>query len=79
MVTLGVAGAMKTTVTQCGLFMEIKTQTLRSEHGHSTNKKNPDFDGLAVVADYDYSDAPSWALPREWFIEGRYELEHESI
>jgi hypothetical protein len=59
--------------------MEIKTQTLRSEHGHSTKKTQPDFDGLAVVADYDYSDAPSWALPREWFIEGRYELEHEPI
>jgi hypothetical protein len=79
MVTHGVAGAMKTTVIQCGLFMEIKTQTLRSEHGHSTKKTQPDFDGLAVVADYDYSDAPDWALPREWFIYEQYQLEYEPI
>ena len=79
MVTHGVAGAMKTTVIQCGLFMEIKTQTLRSEHGHSTKKNQPEHDGLAVVADYDYSDAPDWALPREWFLEGRFDLEHELI
>ena len=58
--------------------MEIKTQIHHSEHGHST-KNQPDFDGLAVVADYDYSDAPEWALPREWFIDGTYQLEHESI
>lgn len=46
----------------------------------SKNKEfNPYFDGLSVVADYDYSDAPEWSLPREWFIEGRYDLEHESI
>ena len=57
--------------------MEIETQAHHSEHGHST--KNQPEDGLAVVADYDYSDAPDWALPREWFIEGRYELNHESI
>jgi len=35
--------------------------------------------GLDVVADYDYSDAPEWACPREWFIDGTYQLEHESI
>lgn len=39
----------------------------------------PDSDGLDVVADYDYSDAPEWALPREWVLEGRYGLEYESI
>ena len=40
---------------------------------------NEPIDGLDVVADYDYSDAPEWAIPREWFIEGRYELEWDSI
>ena len=35
--------------------------------------------GLDLVAEYDYSDAPGWALPREWFIEERYELENETI
>jgi hypothetical protein len=39
----------------------------------------PNSDGLAVVCDYDYSDAPAWAVPREWFVEGRYDLEWESI
>ena len=58
--------------------MEIEIQIHHLELGHST-KNQPESDGLAVVADYDYSDAPAWALPREWFLEGRYELEHESI
>jgi len=39
----------------------------------------PYSDGLDVVADYDYSDAPDWALPREWLIDGTYQLEWESI
>jgi len=78
MVIHGVAGAMKTTVIQYGLFMETKTQTHHLEHGHSANKNQPD-NGLDIVADYDYSDAPDWALPREWFIEGRYDLEYEPI
>lgn len=43
------------------------------------DESNPDFDGLAIVADYDYSDAPEWAVPREWFIEGRYDLEQDII
>lgn len=42
-------------------------------------QQSEDPDGLTVVAEYDYSDAPDWALPREWFIEGRYDLEHELI
>ena len=58
--------------------MVIKTQTHHSELGHST-KSDPESDGLAVVADYDYSDAPEWACPREWFIDGTYQLEWESI
>ena len=39
----------------------------------------PYSDGLDVVADYDYSDAPDWALPREWFIYEQYQLEYEPI
>lgn len=31
------------------------------------------------VCDYDFSDAPEWAVPREWFIEGRYDLEQDII
>ena len=31
------------------------------------------------VADYDYSDAPGWALPREWYIDGTYGLDNEDI
>ena len=58
--------------------MATETQIHHLEHGHST-KNQPDFDGLAVVADYDYSDAPAWALPREWFIEGKYECEIDII
>jgi len=58
--------------------MEIKTQILRSELGHST-KNQPDINGLDEVAQFDESDAPEWSLPREWFIEGRYQLEWESI
>ena len=50
---------------------------------NTQKNKNKEFypcsDGLAVIADYDYSDAPEWALPREWFVEGRYDLEWESI
>ena len=55
------------------LVLEDNTNTIYQ------NESNPDFDGLAIVADYDYSDAPEWALPREWFIEGRYDLELELI
>lgn len=58
--------------------MATETQIHHLEHGHST-KNQPEENGLAVVADYDYSDAPEWAIPREWFIEGRYELEWDSI
>lgn len=57
--------------------METEIQTRHSELGHCT-KTLPE-DGLAVVCDYDYSDAPAWAVPREWFVEGRYDLELESI
>lgn len=57
--------------------METEIQTHHSELGHCT-KMLPE-DGLAVVCDYDYSDAPAWAVPREWFVEGRYDLEWESI
>lgn len=32
-----------------------------------------------TVADYDYSDAPAWATPREWHIDGTYQLENEEI
>lgn len=39
----------------------------------------PYSDGLDVLADYDYSDAPEWALPREWLIDGTYQLEYEPI
>jgi hypothetical protein len=35
--------------------------------------------GLDIVADYDYSDAPEWALPREWLINNQYDLEFEEI
>lgn len=38
-----------------------------------------DPDGLTVVAEYDYSDAPEWALPREWIIYEQYQLEHQEI
>lgn len=58
--------------------MEIKTQIHHSEHGHST-KNQPEINGLDEVAQFDESDAPEWSLPREWFIEGRYQLEWESI
>ena len=57
--------------------MEIEIQTHHSELGHYT-KTLPE-DGLAVVCDYDYSDAPAWAVPREWFVEGRYDLDWELI
>jgi len=30
------------------------------------------------VANYDYSDAPEWAVPREWFVTGRYDLEYDT-
>jgi hypothetical protein len=30
------------------------------------------------VANYDYSDAPEWAVPREWFIQGRYDLDNDT-
>jgi len=30
---------------------------------------------LEEVANHDYSDAPEWALPRDWFIRRKYELE----
>jgi hypothetical protein len=30
------------------------------------------------VANYDYSDAPEWAVPREWFITGRYDLDYDT-
>ena len=43
---------------------------------HETDLNEPE-NGLVVVAEFDYSDAPNWALPREWFIEGRYELEED--
>jgi len=59
--------------------MATETQTHRSGHGHSTNSNYPDETVPREVCDYDYSDAPDWAIPREWFIEGRYDLEHESI
>lgn len=32
-----------------------------------------------IVCDFDYSDAPSWALPREWVVNGLYDLENEII
>ena len=35
--------------------------------------------GLDIVADFDFSDAPSWAIPREWFINQLYDLENEEI
>ena len=38
-----------------------------------------DPDELSTVIDLDYSDAPDWSLPREWFIFELYDLEHESI
>lgn len=40
--------------------------------------KSPD-NGLEEIANFDYSDAPEWACPREWFIEGRYQLEWEEV
>lgn len=43
------------------------------------NSQFPEQDGLDIVADYDYSDAPDWALPREWFIYEYYQLEYEPI
>jgi len=30
------------------------------------------------VANYDYSDAPEWSIPREWFITGRYDLDNDT-
>ena len=36
-------------------------------------------DGIAVCAEYDYSDAPDWSLERSWFVRGQYELDHEEI
>jgi len=30
------------------------------------------------VANYDYSDAPEYFLPREWVISGRYDLEYDT-
>ena len=76
MVIHGVAGAMKTIATQYGLYMATKTQTHRSARGHSTKSDHPDETVPREVCDYDYSDDPEWACPREWFIEGRYELDH---
>lgn len=31
------------------------------------------------VADYDYSDAPAWAVPREWFTDQAYDLCYEIL
>ena len=30
---------------------------------------------LDEVINHDFSDAPEWACPREWFIKSKYELE----
>jgi len=35
--------------------------------------------GLEEISNFDESDAPEWSLPREWFIEGRYQLDWEEI
>jgi len=58
--------------------MATETQTHHSERGHST-RSDPDTNGLDEIAHFDESDAPEWSLPREWFIEGRYQLDWESI
>lgn len=36
-------------------------------------------DGIEMVAEYDYSDAPEWALERSWHLRGQYECEHEEV
>jgi len=38
-----------------------------------------DSAGFDVVTDYDYSDAPELALPRDCFLNNQYELEFEEI
>ena len=50
--------------------------------GHCTKKMHdPDHydleetNCLEEVTNHDYSDAPEWALPRDWFIHRKYELE----
>ena len=30
-------------------------------------------DGLQVVAEYDFADAPEWANPREWVMRNQYD------
>ena len=50
--------------------------------GYDENLLTDDWypeDGLAVCAEYDYSDAPEWALERSWHIRGQYECEHEEV
>ena len=35
----------------------------------------PETDGVEEVCNHDYSDAPEWAIPRDWFIREKYECE----
>ena len=34
---------------------------------------------IEEITNHDYSDAPKWAVPRDWFIQGKYECEWEEI
>ena len=36
-------------------------------------------EGIHIVADYDYSDAPDWANERSWYIRNQYELEYDEV
>ena len=51
-----------------------------SLHGHQTKyvMEQQDPNENNEVANYDYSDAPEWAVPREWFITGRYDLDNDT-
>jgi len=42
------------------------------------SNENNDPNDNNEVANYDYSDAPEWAVPREWFIQGRYDLDNDT-
>jgi hypothetical protein len=42
----------------------------------STENNDPNENN--EVANYDYSDAPEWAVPREWFITGRDDLDYDT-
>jgi len=48
---------------------------LPNKYGMET-ENNPNENN--EVANYDYSDAPEWAVPREWFVTGRYDLEYDT-